>query len=75
MITEPRDLLEYAVEWAPFGGGQEDILVRFGLTIDEYHRRISEIIDSPVADTLAVHIRNTIRRQCSTRRDPRRFRV
>ncbi|MGX7728293.1 hypothetical protein ACWPOB_03365 [Rhodococcus sp. 2H158] len=56
MNSEDRELVQFAVNWAPFGGAPPDeVFVTFGMTVDRYQRRLREILrtaratDSPTA--------------------------
>ena len=66
-MTNPVELLEFAAEWAPYGGGDEEILPKFGLTLEEYSRRVLKVIETPIARTLSLRTRNVIRQQCLQR--------
>ncbi|MFI6040186.1 hypothetical protein ACIA8C_01035 [Nocardia sp. NPDC051321] len=48
-----RDLLEFAVEWAPYDGGDEHVLPIFGLTIGEYYTRLLRLLATPAVRSLA----------------------
>lgn len=52
MITNQSALKETAQQWLPFGGPPaEEILVRFGITLDVFYRRLAHIIRHDTAST------------------------
>lgn len=45
MNREDNELLEFAAQWAPFGGASAgDVFETFGMTLDRYHRRLRQIL-------------------------------
>jgi hypothetical protein len=46
MTDVDNDMLKFALEWAPYGGGHEHILPTFGLTVDEFYRRLYTLLNS-----------------------------
>ncbi|WP_342661353.1 hypothetical protein Rruber_05111 (plasmid) [Rhodococcus ruber] len=45
MNSEDRELVQFAVNWAPFGGAPPDeVFVAFGMTVDRYQHRLREIL-------------------------------
>lgn len=71
-MRENFELLEFAVEWAPYGdAGEEHIFVRFGVSPDRYYRRLLRILDSPDAQLLPPLVRQRIRSHCTERTFPR----
>lgn len=47
------DLLRFAVQWAPYeDDGDEHIYPMFGLEIEEFHRRLLYLLDTPAAHSL-----------------------
>ncbi|MDT2006797.1 DUF3263 domain-containing protein [Rhodococcus opacus] len=53
MNREDNELLEFAAQWAPFGGASAgDVFETFGMTLDRYHRRLRQILGErgPPAD-------------------------
>jgi len=56
-------LLDFAVRWAPYGGGDEHILPEFGLLpIDFYHRLQSLLDEHPSID---VQVRRRLKALCA----------
>ncbi|MCJ0949979.1 hypothetical protein MTX37_29075 [Rhodococcus sp. ARC_M8] len=41
---EDERLINYALRWAPYGGGDEDILPEFGLSPAIYYRRLRSLL-------------------------------
>lgn len=45
LTSEQTSMLEFAVRWCPYGGGEPgDILVEFGLTDQDYFTRLSTLL-------------------------------
>ncbi|MFB7718137.1 DUF3263 domain-containing protein [Nocardia sp. NPDC056100] len=61
------DMLEFAAEWAPYGGNDEAAFLRFGLTPDQFHRRLTHLLASPAARTLDNATAARLRQQCADR--------
>ncbi|PKV82081.1 uncharacterized protein DUF3263 [Nocardia fluminea] len=61
------DILEFAAVWAPYGGNDAEAFVQFGLTSEEFHRRLIRLLGSPAARTLTNSTVVTLRRQCLER--------
>ncbi|MEV6657325.1 DUF3263 domain-containing protein [Nocardia fluminea] len=61
------DIVEFASEWAPYGGNDAEAFVRFGLTPEEYHRRLNRLIGSRAARVLTHSMVATLREQCRQR--------
>ncbi|WP_280218269.1 hypothetical protein [Nocardia neocaledoniensis] len=65
----PADLavLEFAAVWAPYGGNEAEAFVQFGLTPEEFHRRLIRLLGTPAARMLTNTTAATLRRQCLER--------
>ncbi|UGT55227.1 DUF3263 domain-containing protein [Nocardia asteroides] len=65
----PADIavLEYAAVWAPYGGNDAEAFVQFGLTPEEFHRRLIRLLGTPAARMLTNTTAATLRRQCLER--------
>ncbi|MEV6060927.1 hypothetical protein [Nocardia asteroides] len=61
------EILEFACAWAPYGGNDGEAFVRFGLTSEEFHRRLSRLLRSPAARTLTNSTIATLLDQCNKR--------
>ncbi|MDM7489737.1 DUF3263 domain-containing protein [Rhodococcus sp. GXMU-t2271] len=61
------ELLDFAVEWAPYGGGDEHVLPTFGLDLTEYYRRLLHLLDTPVTRSMDPATILQLRQQCSKR--------
>ncbi|MFC8386683.1 hypothetical protein [Nocardia sp. NPDC057272] len=61
------DILEFAAVWAPYGGNDAEAFVQFGLTSEEFHRRLIRLLGSPAARMLTNSAVVTLRRQCLER--------
>lgn len=57
-------ILEHALRWAPYGGGTEEILPLFGLSISEYHRRLLALLETPCSVSVDPGTVASIRDQC-----------
>jgi len=44
VTREERAMLTFAVQWAPFGGGDEFILPEFGITPGTFYHRLRAIL-------------------------------
>ncbi|WP_084523587.1 DUF3263 domain-containing protein [Nocardia inohanensis] len=60
-------MLEFAAEWAPFGGNDEEAFLRFGLTPEAFHRRLAQLLVSPAARALDNMTIARLRKQCAER--------
>ncbi|GEM30529.1 hypothetical protein NN3_15360 [Nocardia neocaledoniensis NBRC 108232] len=65
----PADIavLEFAAVWAPYGGNDAEAFVQFGLTPEEFHRRLIRLLGTPAARMLTNTTVATLRRQCLER--------
>ncbi|MFD9668704.1 hypothetical protein ACFWAY_45260 [Rhodococcus sp. NPDC059968] len=46
MKRHDKELADFALRWLPFGGPtEEDILVNFGITKEQFHFRILRMVD------------------------------
>ncbi|MFE6925368.1 hypothetical protein ACFVAV_30445 [Nocardia sp. NPDC057663] len=61
------EILEFASQWAPYGGNDAEAFVRFGLTAEDFHRRLSRLLRSPAARTLTNSTIATLLDQCNKR--------
>lgn len=41
-----NELVRFAAQWAPFGGGDEYIYPEFGLTPEQFYRRVLDVIQT-----------------------------
>ncbi|MET8428730.1 hypothetical protein [Nocardia sp. NPDC004860] len=64
MTSIENDILKFAVKWAPYGGGHEHILPTFGLTIDEFYRRLHTLLDSIAGRSIDAVAHQKLREQC-----------
>ncbi len=48
--ADENDLVRFAVQWAPFGGGDEYILPAFGLLPEQFYRRVHRAVQSGHTD-------------------------
>jgi hypothetical protein len=46
MDSYERELVEFAVRWCPYGGGDEHILPEFGISPGEFYRRVLTTLDT-----------------------------
>ncbi|MFX0574416.1 DUF3263 domain-containing protein [Nocardia nepalensis] len=67
MSTHEIDILEFATEWAPYGGNDDEAYVRFGLTAREFHTRLIRLLGSPAARALGNSTIAKLRDQCIDR--------
>jgi len=67
--AQPRDILNFAVKWLPYGGGSdEEIFIRFGIGPDEYFSRIISAMKANNCD--AANIQTVIALAHTRRRLP-----
>ncbi|WMN01712.1 DUF3263 domain-containing protein [Rhodococcus erythropolis] len=64
MNDNRKELLAHALRWAPYGGGTEDILPLFGLSISEYHRRLSALLETSHSASIDPQTVTHLRDQC-----------
>ncbi|WP_431962408.1 DUF3263 domain-containing protein [Nocardia sp. bgisy134] len=62
-----NDILEFATEWAPYGGNDDEAFVRFGLSSKEFHTRLMRLLGSPAARALSKSTVVELRDQCIDR--------
>ncbi|MGV9545715.1 DUF3263 domain-containing protein [Nocardia beijingensis] len=67
MTPYENDMLEFATEWAPYGGNDEEAFVRFGLRPREFHGRLLRLLRSPAAGALTGATMSALREQCRQR--------
>ncbi|MBV6760262.1 DUF3263 domain-containing protein [Rhodococcus opacus] len=67
MIGYQTEILAFAVKWAPYAGGDEQVLPTFGLSVEEYYRRLLQLLDSPAARSVDSSTITRIRHQCMQR--------
>ncbi|KXX59930.1 DUF3263 domain-containing protein [Rhodococcus sp. ACS1] len=71
-MNRDADLLAFAVKWRHWGGGsRSDIFVEFGISPDQYFRRLARILDGVKARELAPDVREELRTICRARRPER----
>ena len=66
-IAGARDIVGFALQWAPFDSGDEYILPQFGIVPQTFYRRLAEILrdshtrlDHSVRETLTALCRDKI---------------
>lgn len=62
-----NDMLEFATEWAPYGGNDAEAFIRFGLRPKEFHARLLRLLRSPAGRALSGATMSTLREQCRER--------
>ncbi|MBY4575499.1 hypothetical protein ACN94_18225 [Gordonia paraffinivorans] len=67
MSNYQTELLDFAAQWAPYGGGDEHVLPTFGLDLAEYYRRLLQLLDSPAARSIDPILVLQLREQCLER--------
>ncbi|MFE7423475.1 DUF3263 domain-containing protein [Rhodococcus sp. NPDC057529] len=67
MDSYHEDMLKFAAEWAPYGGGEEHVLPTFGLTAGDYYRRLMRLLETLDARSLPVPLILRLRHQCLER--------
>ncbi|MCP2280458.1 Protein of unknown function [Nocardia amikacinitolerans] len=67
MSRYENDMLEFAAEWAPFGGNDDEAFLRFGLCPREFHIRLMRLLGSPAARALDNSTVARLRDQCVDR--------
>ncbi|BAH55472.1 hypothetical protein ROP_72250 [Rhodococcus opacus B4] len=58
-------MLGYVIAWAPFGGGDEEILPQFGITPDNFYLRLARILESRSCGGIDFATRNRLREFCA----------
>lgn len=78
MVRTDLELLQFAVKWAPYDGGNEHVLVEFGLSLSEYYRRLQNLLNASDLQTVAGPTRIRLQELCAqhlqTRPSPARHR-
>ncbi|QDQ90276.1 hypothetical protein FND50_05405 [Rhodococcus sp. WB9] len=70
MTREELDMLDFAVKWAPFGGGDEHILPEFGVFPAVFYRRLHRLLTHhPTIDDSVKHRLDEL---CTTKLAPPR---
>ncbi|MFC9762143.1 hypothetical protein [Rhodococcus jostii] len=68
MTRDEHAMLNFAVKWAPFGGGDEHILPEFGVHPAVFYRRLQSLV------TLHTGVNDSVRRRldelCRNKLDP-----
>ncbi|WP_336083357.1 hypothetical protein [Nocardia sp. SSK8] len=62
-----RELLEFAVTWAPYGGNDAEAFVRFGLPAKEFHARLLALLETAGARGLGHRTITRLHCQCVDR--------
>ncbi|MFZ2178859.1 MAG: hypothetical protein WAW17_33465 [Rhodococcus sp. (in: high G+C Gram-positive bacteria)] len=65
-MTQDEDLMvKFALKWLPYGGGDEHILPEFGVTPDEFYRRLSLLVNTVRATRVDLGSRRQLVELCS----------
>ncbi|WP_397517952.1 DUF3263 domain-containing protein [Rhodococcus opacus] len=67
MIGYHTEILTFAATWAPYDGGDEHVLPTFGISLDEYYRRVLHLLDTPAARSIDPSTILRIRHRCMQR--------
>ncbi|MFV9451879.1 DUF3263 domain-containing protein [Rhodococcus sp. NM-2] len=67
MIGYQTEILTFAVTWAPYDGGDEHVLPTFGISLDEYYRRVLHLLDTAAARSVDPSTILRIRHRCMQR--------
>ena len=68
-MNRDAGILAFATRWRHWGGGtRSDIFVEFGISPEEYFRRLARILDSVMARELPLEVREDLWRICRDRR-------
>jgi len=63
-------MLTFAVQWAPFGGGDEFILPEFGITPGAFYHRLRAILFSTTSPRLGPRTTQHLLNLCATKVGP-----
>ena len=70
MTREELDMLDFAVKWAPFGGGDEHILPEFGILPTVFYRRLQRLLTRHT--TINDSVKRRLDELCTTKLTPTR---
>ena len=70
MTKEELDMLDFAVKWAPFGGGDEHILPEFGVFPTVFYRRLQRLLTHH--PTINDSVKRRLDELCTTKLAPTR---
>lgn len=71
-MNRDADIIAFAVRWRHWGGGDSsDIFVEFGISQDQYFRRLARILGSVRARELSPDVREELWAICRARRPER----
>jgi hypothetical protein len=69
VTREELEMLDFAVKWAPFGGGDEHILPEFGIFPAVFYRRLQRLLAHTTVDD---SVRRRLDELCTTKLAPAR---
>jgi len=70
VTREELDMLDFAVKWAPFGGGDEHILPEFGVFPTVFYRRLQRLLTHH--PTINDSVKRRLDELCTTKLAPAR---
>ncbi len=70
VTREERAMLTFAVQWAPFGAGDEFILPEFGITPRAFYHRLRAILFSTTSPRLGPRTTQHLLNLCATKVGP-----
>jgi len=70
VTREERAMLTFAVQWAPFGAGDEFILPEFGITPGAFYHRLRAILFSATGQRLGPRTTQQLLSLCATKVGP-----
>ncbi|MGW4479427.1 DUF3263 domain-containing protein [Rhodococcus triatomae] len=59
-----REILDHALRWAPYTGGDDHIWIDFGLTPVQFYRRLAQLLESPVGSRIDPATRKVLHKRC-----------
>ena len=70
MTRDERAMLTFAVQWAPFGGGDEFLLPEFGIILGTFCHRLRAILFSTAGQRLGPRTTQQLLNLCATKVGP-----
>ena len=64
MNAHERAMLNFAVRWSPFGGGEQYIFTEFGVSVPTFYRRVLKLVESRTTTYLDSAVNENLRAYC-----------
>ncbi|EHI43330.1 hypothetical protein OPAG_06607 [Rhodococcus opacus PD630] len=64
MNAHERAMVNFAVRWSPFGGGEQYIFAEFGVSVPIFYRRVLKLVESRATTYLDSAVNESLRAYC-----------